>query len=104
MKIDRIIGGNTLIEIDSPNFDSHFEGIFSPNDAEVIDPAVSRSNFVIRIVGGCGYPAVPGQTLHAFVLIADFKSPVMQQSPQLAPILNVYPAGQLASNEAKKNV
>jgi len=37
-----------------------------------------------------------GQTLHAFVPSLAFKAQVMSQSPQLAPILNVYPTGQLS--------
>jgi Carboxypeptidase regulatory-like domain len=38
-----------------------------------------------------------GQTLHAFVPSATFAAQVMAKSPQLAPILAAYPAGQVST-------
>ena len=42
-----------------------------------------------------GFRQFRGQTLHAFVPSVSFKQQVLQQSPQLASILSLYPNGQL---------
>jgi hypothetical protein len=42
-----------------------------------------------------GFRQFRGETLHAFVPSVAFRQQVLQQSPQLAPILNLYPNGQL---------